>query len=46
MSRCKKCGKRMQYNRDFCCENCADEYFEEQEIEEKSEDEEVESENS
>ena len=42
MSRCKNCGKRMQYRRDFCSENCADEYFE---VHEPIEVEEIEEEN-
>jgi predicted nucleic acid-binding Zn ribbon protein len=43
MSRCLNCEKRMQYRRDFCSENCSQEWFEKQEIavveEDESEDE-------
>ena len=39
MSQCINCGKRMQYRRDFCSEDCADEYFEEPDQEEKLEEE-------
>ena len=41
MSQCKNCGKRMQYRRDFCSEDCADEYFDDMEpdeIEEENDD--------
>ena len=41
MSRCINCGKRMQNRRDFCGEDCADEYFDKPE-EENLEDEEIE----
>jgi len=40
MSVCLNCGKRMQYRRDFCGPDCADEYFEPKEPEEKLEDDE------
>lgn len=30
MSQCLNCGKRMQYRRDFCSQDCADEYFTDQ----------------
>lgn len=38
MSTCKNCGKRMQYRRDFCSADCADEYFEPKEPEKLEED--------
>jgi len=39
MSVCLNCGKRMQYRRGFCSENCCYEYFEVQEQEKLEEDE-------
>jgi len=39
MSKCINCGKRMQYRRDFCSEDCMQEYFAEQEPKEKIEEE-------
>lgn len=32
MRQCVNCGKRMQYRRDFCSQDCADKYFNEQPI--------------
>lgn len=47
MSRCKNCGNRMLTYRDFCTEECMEEYFAERDPEEKiSEDDEDEFENT
>lgn len=40
MSTCVNCGRRMMYRRDFCSEDCADEWHEAREPKEKLEDEE------
>ncbi len=29
MSKCRNCGRRMQYRRDFCSEDCYGEFMEE-----------------
>lgn len=31
MSQCKQCHRPMQQFRDFCCRDCADEWFDKQE---------------